>query len=125
MLSTKLTPLILNNNTKLTDLLALSKIDSKETEINYTEEEFKNLDSNELSKICSLLYSTDNLDYRIYILNNLYKFHKDLCNEHFHKLLVQYLYNPLIELNEETVVKIVKESILPIDLNLFRLRRLA
>ena len=116
MLSTKLTPLILNNNTKLTDLLTLSKIDSKETEINYTEEEFKNLDSNELSKICSLLYSTDNLDYRIYILNNLYKFHKDLCNEHFHKLLVQYLYNPLIELNEQTLVKIIKESILPIDL---------
>ena len=117
MLSPKLTPLIVNdNNTKLTDLLTLSNINSNETEINYTDDEFKNLDENELLKLCSILYSTDNLEYRIYILNNLYKFHKDLCNEHFHKLLVQYLYNPLIELNEQTLVKIIKESILPIDL---------
>ena len=117
MLSPKLTQLIINdNNTKLTDLLTLSNINSNETEINYTDEEFKNLDNNELLKLCSFLYTTDNLEYRIYILNNLYKFHKDLCYDHFHKLLVQYLYNPLIEMNEKTLVKIVKESFLPIDL---------
>ena len=117
MLSPKLTPLLINdNNTKLTDLLTLSNINSSVNEVNYTDEEFKNLDNNELLKLCSILYSTDNLEYRIYILNNLYKFHKDLCNEHFHKLLVQYLYNPLIELNEQTLVKIIKESMIPIDL---------
>ena len=117
MLSPKLTALITNdNNTKLIDLLTLSNNNSNINDINYTEEEFKNLDNNELLKLCSLLYTTDNLDYRIYILNNLHKFHKDLCNEHFHKLLVQYLYNPLIELNEQTLVKIIKESIIPIDL---------
>ena len=117
MLSPKLTPLIMNDNmTKLSDLLTLSNSDSGNNNINYTDEEFKNLDNNELLKLCSMLYSSDNLDYRIYILNNLHKFYKDLCNEHFHKLLVQYLYNPLIEMNEQTLVKIIKESILPIDL---------
>ena len=117
MLSPKLTPLIMNDNmTKLSDLLTLSNNDSGNNDINYTDEEFKNLDNNELLKLCSILYTTDNLDYRIYILNNLHKFYKDLCNEHFHKLLVQYLYNPLIEMNEQTLVKIIKESILPIDL---------
>ena len=117
MLSPKLTVLITNdNNTKLIDLLTLSNEDYSNNCIYYTDDEFKNLDENELLKLCSILYSTDNLEYRIYILNNLYKFHKDLCNEHFHKLLVQYLYNPLIELNEQTLVKIIKESILPIDL---------
>ena len=117
MLSPKLTPLMINDNmTKLTDLLTLSNNDSDNIYINYTDEEFKNLDNNELLKLCSILYTTDNLDYRIYILNNLHKFYKDLCNEHFHKLLVQYLYNPLIEMNEQTLVKIIKESILPIDL---------
>lgn len=117
MLSPKLTPLITNdNNTKLTDLLTLSNEDYSNNCIYYTEDEFKNLDENELSNLCSLLYTTDNLDYRIYILNNLHKINKDLCHEHFHKLLVQYLYNPLIELNEQTLVKIIKESILPLDL---------
>ena len=117
MLSPKLTILITNdNNTKLIDLLTLSNEDYSNNCIYYTDDEFKNLDENELLKLSSILYSTDNLEYRIYILNNLYKFHKDLCNEHFHKLLVQYLYNPLIELNEQTLVKIIKESILPIDL---------
>jgi predicted methyltransferase len=55
---------------------------------------------NELLNLCSKLYTIDNIDYHIYILNNLHKFNKDLYHEHFHKLLVQYIYNPLIEINE-------------------------
>lgn len=115
MLSPKLNLLIINDNmTKLSDLLLSNN--SENSYIYYTDEEFKNLDTNELLNLCSKLYTTDDIDYRVYILNNLHKFNKDLCHEHFHKIIVQYLYNPLIEINEQTLVKIIKESIIPIDL---------
>jgi hypothetical protein len=115
MLSPKLSPLINNKYTKLNDIFKLNN-DDLHIETNYTDEEFIHLDKNELEKLCLKLYTSDNIDYKIYIINNLYKFYKDICNEHFDKLLVQYLYNPSIELNEQLLIKIIKESILPIDL---------
>ena len=88
----------------------------------YKEYDFENLntnninDTNELNRICSELYINDNLDYRIYILNNLYKYHNELCLEHFYKINVQYLYNPEVELNELMLIKIIKESQLSIEM---------
>jgi hypothetical protein len=88
----------------------------------YKEYYFENLntnninDTNELNRICSELYINDNLDYRIYILNNLYKYHNELCLEHFYKINVQYLYNPEVELNELMLIKIIKESQLSIEM---------
>ena len=115
MLSPKLSPLINDKYTKLNDIFKLNK-DDLYIETYYTDEEFIHLDKNELEKLCLKLYTSDNIDYKIYIINNLYKYYKDICNEHFDKLLVQYLYNPSIELNEQLLIKIIKESILPIDL---------
>uniref|UniRef100_A0A6C0I585 Uncharacterized protein n=1 Tax=viral metagenome TaxID=1070528 RepID=A0A6C0I585_9ZZZZ len=109
MLSPKLTPLILNDNTKLNDIL-ISNENTNEN-IYFNEEDF--LDNNELINICFKLYTSDNPDYRIYILNNLHKYNKELCFEHFDKLLVQYLYNPLIDINKQTLVKIITDSTLP------------
>ena len=117
MLSPKITALSSNDKyTKLNDIFKLSNDNLYDTDSNYNDEEFMNLDKIELEKLCSKLYTSESIDYRIYILNNLYKYHKELCNEHFDKLLVQYLYNSLIELNEQVLIKIIKESILPIDL---------
>jgi hypothetical protein len=113
MISPKLTPLIINDNTKLNDLLTLNGNNNIEN-IYYNEEEF--IDNNELNNICSKLYTSEDIDYRIYILNNLHKYNKELCFEHFDKLLVQYLYNPLIEINEQTLVKIITNSTLPLML---------
>ena len=115
MLSPKLSPLINDKYTKLNDIFKLNN-DDLYIETYYTDEEFIHLDKNELEKLCLKLYTSDNIDYKIYIINNLYKYYKDICNEHFDKLLVQYLYNPSIELNEQLLIKIIKESILPIDL---------
>lgn len=112
MLSPKLTQLFINdNNTKILDLNN-SLIELGDNLIEYTEEEFKNFDSNELTNFCSKIYTTENINNRIHILNNLYKINKELCDEHFNKLLVQYLYNPLIESNQQTLINIVKDSIL-------------
>ena len=113
MLSPKLTPLMINdNNTKMSELSILSI----ETPQEYVEYDFKNIDNDELTKICSELYTTDNVNYRLDILNHLWKHHNDLCIEYFHKINVQYLYNPQVEMNELILIKIIKESILPIEL---------
>jgi hypothetical protein len=80
---------------------------------------FNNIDTNEqndLNQLCSELYISDDLDYRIRILNFLYKNNEELCIEHYHKINVQYMYNPDIEMNEQMLIKIIKESELPIEL---------
>ena len=83
---------------------------------NYKEINFKELNNEELNDICSELYTSDNIEYRIYILNNLCKYHNELCLEHFQKIILQYLYNSNVEINELMLIKIIKETELPIEL---------
>ena len=78
--------------------------------------DFENLDTNQLNQICSELYTSDDLCHRMYILDELYKYNTELCIEHYHKINVQYMYNPDIEINEQMLVKIIKDSKLPIEL---------
>jgi hypothetical protein len=82
---------------------------------------FKNFDKPDLSKtdldfLCNEFYINDNLDTKINILNLLCKHYYDICFEILQKTNVQYSYNPDISSNLELVVKIVRESILPIEL---------
>ena len=81
----------------------------------------ENFDKPDLSKtdldfLCNEFYINCNLDTKISILNLLCKYYYDICFEILQKTNVQYSYNPDISSNLELVIKIVKESILPIEL---------
>lgn len=74
------------------------------------------LDHNELDFLCNEFYTNDNLDTKIHILNILCKYNYDICFEILQKTNIQYVYNPDISSNLELVLKIVKDSIIPIEL---------
>jgi hypothetical protein len=96
-----------------TSISELSKISEKYKNVNNVN---KTIYVNNINEICLELYTSDDLNYRIKILNFLYNNNEELCIEHYHKINVQYMYNPNVEMNEEMLVKIVKYSELPIEL---------
>ena len=98
-------------STSILNLINLNIINNDKTQFNINTN-----DLNEINQICSELYTSEDLDYRIRILNFLYKNKEELCIEHYHKINVQYMYNPDIEINEQMLIKIIKESELPIEL---------
>lgn len=101
----------LTKYTQLSEIVVENCFDYK-----YNEIKFEKLNVDELNDICSELYTSDNIEYRIYILNNLCKYYNELCIEHFQKILLQYMYNPNIELNELMLIKIVEKTELPVEL---------
>ena len=98
-------------STSILNLINLNIINNDKTQFNINTN-----DLNEVNQICSELYTSDDLVHRVRILNFLYKNNEELCIEHYHKINVQYMYNPNIEMNEQMLIKIIKESELPIEL---------
>ena len=101
----------------MTTLLNLIEL-NKNTQNNFSVDEYDkpDLEKSELDFLCSEFYINDNLDIKINILNILCKHYYDICFEILQKTNVQYLYNPDVSSNLELVLKIVKESTLPIEL---------
>jgi hypothetical protein len=97
-------------------ILSLSNICNTENNNNNFTINTQFYSEEQLKQVCSEIFITETVQHRISILNDLYLHHRKLCLEQYQKLKLQYLYNPLIEINEETLIKIVKESIIPIEL---------
>lgn len=105
--------------TKLTDIKTDNHI--SHNEIEHNNNIFKllckvsTMNKEEIKQLCTTIYTSDDIEYRIRVLNLLYKYHKDECIEQFHKIKLQYYYNPQVKLNIDTLVAIVKYSELPTE----------
>lgn len=101
----------------MTTLLNLIEL-NKNIQNNFIVSEYDkpNLKKSELDFLCNEFYINDNLDVKINILNILCNHYYDICFEILQKTNVKYAYNPDVSDNLELVLKIVKESILPIEL---------
>jgi len=100
----------------LIDLIKLNE--SSKNSNNFRVENYNkpDLGNSDLEILCNEFYINDNLDIKIEILNILCRYNYDICFELFQKTNVSYMYNPDISTNLEILLKIVRDSVLPIEL---------
>jgi len=100
----------------LIDLIKLNETSKNSNQVIIEKYDKPDLEKSDIEFLCNEFYINDNIDTKIDILNILCKYQYDICFELVQKTNVKYMYNPDISTNLELLLKIVRESILPIEL---------
>ena len=100
----------------LIDLIKLNESSKNSNKFRVENYNKPDLGNSDLEILCNEFYINDNLDIKIEILNILCRYNYDICFELFQKTNVSYMYNPDISTNLEILLKIVRDSVLPIEL---------
>jgi hypothetical protein len=102
--------------TSLNDLVNLTQNIISNSNFDIEKYNKPGLENKDLDILCNEFYINENLDTKIDILNILCRYYYDICFEILQKTNIQYIFNPNISSNFELVLKIVKESTLPVEL---------